>query len=490
MFSPQSIPVPMGTLDSNSNLQLNPTIKSNLSDNYEEGINMTNDNDNIIYEEEDINSSRTHSSLSQSNKSYCGIKANSVLSGILNICASAVGAGCFTFPWIIANLGIINSTFIFIIVTLCIYYSFDLLRSFVVDTKYFSFSLMTETTLGKKWLMVYSFSSFIYYLSININYLSLLYSIFKSCFISHSTFIGFNFLLFTCSIEIFLCLYTNKIEKLNLFSIFTMANFAIIVLVTIIEGIHSSIKNEYIGEKFSTQNLLNPSKDESRWKVFFASITACIKYIYGYSYNCSFPTLIGNLKNVNDSNSKKVHNISFIIISSTYFLIGFFGYLFRDHVPTVLFREYEDSMETDYFTISIKVILFFFLFSLIPNRYIVIRDGYNLLIGKEKLTYKKDLLITTLTLVLSNGIVFLNEELFVEEGNIQIDIFSIMVYIFGGLFGVIISFGLPVINYAAVNGKKKLKSLIGYGITGLFLVIGLLSFGYSFYELTNKNEDE
>ena len=147
-------------------------------------------------------------------------------------------------------------------------------------------------------------------------------------------------------------------------------------------------------------------------------------------------------------------------------------------------------MERDYFTISIKVILFFFLFSLVPNRYIVIRDGYNLLIGKEKLTYKKDLLITTLTLVLSNGIVFLNEELFVEEGNIQIDIFSIMVYIFGGLFGVIISFGLPVINYAAVNGKKKLKSLIGYGITGLFLVIGLLSFGYSFYELTNKNEDE
>ena len=484
MFSPES-----GQIEQfNNKLEFTPTINSNnYSEKGDELIDIS--NDNIIYGEEEFNLNSSRSTLDESNKSYCGIKGNSILSGILNICASSVGAGCFTFPWIIYTLGIFNSIIIYLITTLSIYYSLDLLRSFVVDTKYFSFSLMTETTLGKKWLMVYNISSFIYYLSIDINYLSLIYSIFKSVFVSHSTFIGFNFLLVTCSIEIFLCLFTSKTSKINFLSLITMFTYGIIVLVTFTKGIHSSIRKNYFTEKFSKEHFFSPLENKG-WKVFFEIITACIKYIYAYSYHCSFPTLIGNLKNVNETNSKKVHNISFIIISATYFLIGIFGYLIRDPVSTVLFREYEDSDERDYFTIFIKVILFFFLFSLIPIRYIVIRDGYSSLIGKEKLTYKKDLLITALGLIFMNGFVFMNEELFVEEGNFEIDIFSIMVYIFGGLFGVIIAFGLPVINYAAVNGKRKMKSLIGYGITGVFLVVGLLSFGYSFNEMFMTKEDD
>lgn len=481
MFSPQSIP--METMDPN-NTQLNPSMRqSNDTDNYDENINIS--NDNIIYGEEECSINNLHTSISDSNISYCGIKSNSILSGILNICASAVGGGCFTFPWIISNIGILNSTFIFLVVSLCIYYSLDLLRSFVVDTKYFSFSLMTETTLGKKWLMVYSFSSFFYYISININYLSLLYSIFKSFFLTHSTLNGFIFLLATCSIEIFLCLYTSKTAKLNLLSLITMFNFLIIVLLTLFQGIYYSIENGYIANKFSKKNLLNPLENVSGGQIFFDSITACIKYIYGYSYNCSFPTLIGNLKNVNDSNSKKVHNLSFIIISSSYFIIGFFGYLIKENVPAVLFKECEDSTEGDYFSIWIRIIIFVFLFTLIPNRYIVIRDGYKLLIGKDKLTYKKDLLITTLTFAFSNGIVF-----FTQEYCVEMDIFTLLVNTFGGLFGVIIGFGLPVINYAAVNGKRKLKTLIGYVITGLFLMIGSFAFVYSFIDLYRSYEEE
>lgn len=100
-------------------------------------------NDNIIYGEEDFYLSG-RSSKDESNVSYCGIKGNSVLSEILNMCASVVGAGCFTFPWIISNLDILNDVGISLLVTLCIYYSIDLLRIFVVDTKYFSYSLMNR----------------------------------------------------------------------------------------------------------------------------------------------------------------------------------------------------------------------------------------------------------------------------------------------------------------------------------------------------------
>ena len=349
---------------------------------------------------------------------------------------------------------------------------------------------MTENTLGKKWLMVYSFSSFVYYLSININYLNLLYSIFKSLFISSSSsiFYGFIFLLISCNFEIFLCIYTSKTTKMHLLSIITMITFSFILLVTIIKGIYSCFANDY--PKFRKENLFYPSEGKNGWLLFFFSITACIKYIYGYSYHSSFPTLLGNLKNINDTTSKKVHNLSFGIICGSYILIAFFGYLIDDPVPKVLFRKYQDSYENDFITVTLKIVIFVFLFSLIPSRYITIRDGYTSLIGKKKLTYKKDLMITTLSLLLSNGIVFLNEEVINDDYSIQLDIFTIFVNIFGGLFGVIICFGLPVINYAAINGKKKIKSLIGYVITGIFVIVGLLSVGYAFYEMFSPEEEK
>ena len=58
----------------------------------------------------------------------------------------------------------------------------------------------------------------------------------------------------------------------------------------------------------------------------------------------------------------------------------------------------------------------------------------------------------------------------------------------GGIFGVIISFVLPVINYIGANGKRKIKSIIGYGLAIIFCAIGLLSVGFSIYGLNIKND--
>ena len=53
----------------------------------------------------------------------------------------------------------------------------DLLRHFVVDTKFFSFALMTNEILGKQWLKIYAVSSLIFYISIEINNLYTIYTI-------------------------------------------------------------------------------------------------------------------------------------------------------------------------------------------------------------------------------------------------------------------------------------------------------------------------
>ena len=59
---------------------------------------------------------------------------------IVNILGTALGIGVFTFPYILYEIGVINSLFIFIFLSASVYYTLDLLRRFVVDSKLFSYS--------------------------------------------------------------------------------------------------------------------------------------------------------------------------------------------------------------------------------------------------------------------------------------------------------------------------------------------------------------
>ena len=82
---------------------------------------------------------------------------------IANILATALGVGVFTFPYILSEIGVINSLFIFLFVAISVYYTLDLLRSFVVDSKLFSYSSITQTTLGSCWLKVYAIFTVFFY---------------------------------------------------------------------------------------------------------------------------------------------------------------------------------------------------------------------------------------------------------------------------------------------------------------------------------------
>ena len=108
---------------------------------------------------------------------------------------------------------------IFLFVTICIAYSIDLLRSFVVDTKYFSFALMTETILGPKWLKFNAVSSFIIYVSMEVSYLSSIYVYIQGIF--NITDVWFTILYFFISmvIEIIICIYISKNAKMHLLSL-------------------------------------------------------------------------------------------------------------------------------------------------------------------------------------------------------------------------------------------------------------------------------
>ncbi len=95
---------------------------------------------------------------------------------IINLVTGALGGGIIAFPSILRDIGMVTGMICFFIVAFSVYYSLDLLRRFVVDTKLYSYASITQATLGYFWLIAYAVSSFITYMLSISSYLKLLYN--------------------------------------------------------------------------------------------------------------------------------------------------------------------------------------------------------------------------------------------------------------------------------------------------------------------------
>ena len=440
-----------------------------------------NTNDNIIFQEDSLDIGKKN--RSGLHKAYCGIKGDSDLSGILNVTVSAIGGGCFSFPYMMYEGGIMVIIFIFIFVTGCVYYSIDLLRSFVVDTKYFSFALMTEAILGTKWLKIYAFSSFVIYVSMVINYLTSIYVYIQGMIDFEGVLSNIIYFIISMIIEIIICLYISKMNNMMHFlSIVSITSFLLIVFSIIVLSIVANAKGE-VGKKFTSENLYFPKIDPKSFVNKMLKISSYImEYVFGYSYHSTFPTVIGYLHKVNNKNTKKVHIISFGFVVLTYMLLTFFGFMLSDTVPNQLFQENDKLFKGAWGILRkpFKIVMVIYLLTLVPVRFIVVRDNYITLMGNRKITFLSDISIIIIFIFICNIFVFGvgTFEKYLEGWDIRT-----LIQAFGGMFGVIISFCLPVINYISVNGKRKMKSIIGYAITGFFVIIGFFSTSYTIYKL-------
>ena len=463
-------------------------------------------NDNIIFESEAASLDLGLKSKYGVKRAYCGIRGDSEISCILNIVVSAIGGGCFSLPYLMYEGGIVVSLIIFLFVTVCVAYTIDLLRSFVVDTKYFSFALMTETILGPVWLKVYAVSSFVIYVSMEVSYLTSIYFYISSIILpqkqknqensenqedSGTLLFRIIYFIITMIIEVFICLYISKIAKMHLLSIISISCFFLLLFTLIIISLVANIKGD-VGSKFTYKNLFFPDLQPDTVTNKILSISSFLtEYVYSYLYQSTFPTILGNMKNVTQSTTQKVHLISFGIIFGAYLITTIFGFIMSDNVPTEIFK-YDNSNYFKggwkYLIIPYKIVLCAFYLTLIPLRFIVLRDNYITLIGEKKMTFLKELLIISIFIFICNIFVFGVQQF--DDINKNLNIKS-LIQAFGGIFGVIISFVLPVINYKSVNGIKKIKSIIGYIISGIFGIAALLSTANSIYQIIfkeNKSE--
>ena len=401
---------------------------------------------------------------------------------IANILATALGIGVFTFPYILYKIGVINSLFVFIFLFLSVYYSLELLRRFVVDAKLFSYASITQATLGNCWLKIYAIFTFFFYMSTIINYLKIISNLATSMmdFLTNKIVKIFYFLI-TYVLEVILCLYTSNISKIHILSFIGFATFIIIFFTVVIKGIyHLSTNND----RFKYFSFFSFKEENNGWNIFLTLMAKIIEFYYGYIYHSTFPTLLSGLKNLNEENTKRINDTSYIIISVFYFFFSFFGFFcINEHNETYteLFvgeNDYDLQKNTAIICIF-KFILILFFVSLIPVRYLVIRDNYISLIGHDNLPFKFEIIITLICLFITNTIVY-----FADYDNL----ISNLIIIFGGFFGVFIGFVLPVINYIAINGKTKCRSIFGYIIAGIFVLIGFFSIFYNFKNMNKKEE--
>jgi hypothetical protein len=136
--------------------------------------NTINDNDNDNDASEQLIESKENNNKKEC--IFCTFNLNGWFS-IINLVTGALGTGVLAFPSIVYYIGIANGMICFIVVALSNYFSLDLLRRFVVDTKLFSYATITNSTLGFFWLIMYAISSFIIYMMSIACYLKLLYKI-------------------------------------------------------------------------------------------------------------------------------------------------------------------------------------------------------------------------------------------------------------------------------------------------------------------------
>ena len=447
---------------------------------------MSNASDNLFRSDEDL-MIKEEEIEGKTRLKYFGIYSDSQFTSIINLTTSAIGGGCLNYCYILSSIGLPMTLIIFIFVSISVYYTLDLLRSFVVDTKYFSFALITNETLGKTWLKIYAICSLIFYLSIEINYLSIVYNIIsKMINSSGGKEILFNFAYFFITIffELCICMYISKIKKIHIFSLISSVLFIITLLIVFIQGIYNMIANP--GDKFKYDVLIKP-KIKNKWEYFLEMMSYMIEFLYGYSYHSSYPTLLSNFKEVDEINTKHIHNISFFFIFISYLLIAIFGYFLKFSMfDMLLINNNNKTIELTGTLIGIfRIILCLFTSSVFPLRFIVIRDNYTSLLVKQnnkRLPFTADLIAAFVCLIFCNLIVFL-----MNNSIIAFNISLNCIHIFGGIFGVIIGFFLPVVNYVGANGKRKVKSIIGYILTGIFSIIGVFSVCHSIYGLFIQN---
>ena len=194
-----------------------------------------------------------------------------------------------------------------------------------------------------------------------------------------------KFLFFVISyiIEVVLCIFTNKVSKIHYLSLIVVILFFIILIVLITKSIILFKSGDF--ESFSLFTI--EPKKPTIWDSFLFVNAKIIEFFYGFIYHSSFPTLLSALDNISNNNTRKIQNFSYLALIIIYIIFSFFGCAFHDKNSDLIFEK-NINISNKVLECLFRCILILLFLSLIPIRYIVIRDNFTSIIRQEYLPIK------------------------------------------------------------------------------------------------------
>ena len=124
------------------------------------------------------------------------------------------------------------------------------------------------------------------------------------------------------------------------------------------------------------------------WEKFLSIMSKINEFLFGFISHSTFPTLLNYFHSPNDDEkTRKINKIQLIILYTMYGLFTIFGLFCLSSEDKVIKKTLDNPGEY-----IINILFIIYLISLVPIRYIIIRDNYT---SNFKSTYKTHLSIIT-----------------------------------------------------------------------------------------------
>ena len=155
-------------------------------------------------------------------------------------------------------------------------------------------------------------------------------------------------------------------------------------------------------ERFDYVTAFTIKNGNDSWEKFLSIMTALNNFLFGFISHSTFPTLLNSFSDPNnDLKTRKINRVQLIILYILYGLFTFFGlFCLNQNNPeeVILNKKNLDNVGEYFFNVLVMI----YLITLVPIRYIIIRDNYTSILKKDYLTGKYEILTTALCLLINN----------------------------------------------------------------------------------------
>lgn len=406
------------------------------------------------------------SSVFEYNNSSClrrwfgPIRGGSLRGSTLAMASITFGGGCLAFPYAVRITGPVVALFIFIICGLTSLYTMWILLGAGIKTNNMDYNNLIEKTMSKKMVVFYDINNMILCIGVIMSYQLSVYGFARDLLdrffgVDPNSQINKFIIQSICFVVIQMPLSMLKnISTLQYASITGTVALVYSILVIVIEM--PLYLKDYL-DKGNSPVWFQPMS----WDYLDTFAT----FMFGFNAHNGIFQVFHELKRPSEERYHKVVLRSFIIEIVLYISIAYGGY-FSTFLETPRVFLLRPNLFDDYFIYVAKITLFICLHCCMAINYNIMRSSIKCMWFNDKdISFFKDFLITIVTYIFCNIVVF-----YVE------DIVSIL-GIIGGFSTIVICFINPILIHIKTSGKpfKEPNNLYSLVLMGIMTVVGTMA---------------